>query len=90
MTPNNTIFDELSIGESLDSTTTSYLAGKELEDALASIGTRKRGHPLRDSWRSGFNSLKIHVGILGIGTGLLMAKYPWDEKEHSIYYSRYS
>jgi len=36
--------DELSIGEPQDSTFTSYLAAKaEIEDALASIGRRKKG-----------------------------------------------
>jgi len=47
-----TISNDLSI-RTADITTTSYLAAyAELEDALASIGRRKIGRPLRISWGS--------------------------------------
>ncbi|XP_037731536.1 uncharacterized protein LOC119562421 [Drosophila subpulchrella] len=44
---------ELSVRESLDLTTTSYLAANaELEEVLVSMGRRKKGCPLRNSFRS--------------------------------------
>jgi len=47
------ISDELSIEEPQDSTFTSYLAAKvEMEDAMASIGRRKKRLPLKDSCSS--------------------------------------
>jgi len=53
-----TISDKLYIGTPQDSTSTSFLAAKaEMEDALDSIGKRKKGRPLRDSWRCHYQPL---------------------------------
>jgi len=45
--------DEKGRGEPQNSTTTKYLIAKaDMENALASTGWRKKGRPLRDSWRN--------------------------------------
>jgi len=63
--------DELSIK---DSTSTSYLTAKaEMQDAPASLGRRKYGRPLRDSWRSHHQPLLLAC-LLGLGAGLQMAR----------------
>jgi len=67
------ISDELSIE---DSTSISYLTAKaEMEDALASIGMRKKGLTLRDSWRSHYQQLL--TSLFGLGAGLQMARERW-------------
>jgi len=64
------ISDELSIEKS---TSTSYLTAKaELQDASASVGRRKYGLPLRDSWRSHHQPLL--ASLLGLGAGLQKAR----------------
>ncbi|XP_070854939.1 uncharacterized protein [Drosophila suzukii] len=58
-TTSNTISDDLFI-RTPDTKTTSYLAAKaQLEDPLASIGKRKIGRPLRNSWRSHSQPLPV-------------------------------
>jgi len=61
------ISDKLSIE---DSTSTNYLTAK-----AASIGRRKKGRPLRDSWRNHHQPLL--ASLLGLGSGLQMARERW-------------
>jgi len=64
------ISDELSIK---DSTSTSYLTAKvEMQDAPASVGRRKYGRPLRDSWRSHHQPLL--ASLLGLAAGIQKAQ----------------